>query len=240
MGDTDANEFEGRSSGFIPIGGSTEVGQILVGGEIGSGSSGTGFGGAELSSDSFTSARSSDFDVSDNETPKKRRGRPPGSKSKPAGKLPADKLAGARRKFTDLLAGAVGFGFSFYGHQRAKKYLKYSPLLAQQVYNSYQITKEDAIGVGEPLADTFILWFPSYVEPVSKGIDPALSVGRAIALLQKTSNQEAEVVKAWQIAVSHQPQHANGNTPPASETEKVEETINEWMKDNPTPQDLST
>lgn len=241
-------ETDGRTSGTISDDGFAGFGPLSFGSEVDFGQTGTGNTGGELSSSSGDNSRGSDSSGGDSPTEPKRRGRPPGSKStgtKSTGRKPLSEsaLAAARRKLAGSLAGGVGFGFSCYGVYRANKYKKHSPLLANHVYNCYQIPKEAAESVGEPLADAFIQWFPQYIEPVSKGIDPALALGRLISILQQTSDNERQLVMSWQEEWKRQnepSQHAptNGHYPPPPD-ETPNAGHEEWMYQNaPTPEDV--
>ncbi|SRR5216684_2295225 len=230
-------DVEGRIEGPVSDGGSREGSPISFGGAFGAGETGTGSGGGELFAAAFPDSGGGDSGDGTTEAPKKRRGRPPGGGKSATGKLSADKLAAARGKFADTLAGAVGFGISWYGIHRANKYKKISPALAQAVYGCYQIPEETARSVGEPLADTFIAWFPKYVEPVSKGIDPGLAVARLVIILQQTSENEQRVVQVFrtQMTPSQNPANGNGNEP----NQPTEDTVSEWMKQQaPQPEEI--
>jgi|SRR6266498_764386 len=240
-------ETEGSAAGAFSEPGSGAFGPISFRSAFGEGAEGAGDNGGELSSAPLGAAGRGDTGDGDTETPKRRRGRPPGSGAKStttaAGKrklLPAAELAAARVKLGDTLAGVVGFGFSWYGVQRANKYKKYSPLLANKVYGCYQIPPAAAHSVGEPLADTFMTWFPQYIDPVSKGIDPALAIGRLISILQQTSENERLEVTKFHNEIHSQESAAstNGKTPPPEDNLPHEET-NEWMGEPmPTPGDV--
>ena len=144
----------------------------------------------------------------------------------------------------------VGFGFSYYGVYRAGKYKKYSLELANQVYGCYQIPRPAADSIGEPLADTFMTWFPNYVEPVSKGIDPALAIGRLISVLQQTSENERLTVTNYQQRMNSQQNQpggthtANGNgagppAPPPEPDDIPRSEEGEWMTSQmPSPADV--
>src|SRR5216684_4883157 len=132
-------DIEGQSAGTVPDGGSEERGPVAFGSAFGARETRAGDGRSELFTSPFADSGGGDSGDSASEAPKKRRGRPPGSGKSAVGKLSADKLAAARGKFADTLAGAVGFGVSWYGIHRANKYKDVSPILAQAVYGCYQI-----------------------------------------------------------------------------------------------------
>jgi hypothetical protein len=231
---------EGQFEGTLSDAGLGEFRTVSFGSKIGEGETGAGNGGGELFTSPGTDSGRADSSGGDSATEPKRRGRPPGSKSAAAksGRKPLSEsaLAAARRKLASSLAGGVGFGFSCYGVYRGNKYKKYSPILANHVYGCYQIPKEAADSIGEPLADAFIQWFPQYIEPVSKGIDPALALGRLISVLQQTSDNERQLVVAWQERMQQPHQHAptNGAKPPEPET-TPEGAFEGWMQEQ-TPQ----
>jgi hypothetical protein len=162
------------------------------------------------------------------ETPKRKRGRPVGTKSTNTG------LGSERRKLADTFTGAVGFLTSWYGVRRANRYKEHSFILAQQVYQCYQITPEQGKLVGEPLADTFCLWFPQYVKTVSKGIDPGLAMARAFTLLQQLSDNEKFTVARFMQGAAIP---TNGQSNPASGV--AQDPAQEWMKQQtPQPEDI--
>lgn len=239
---------EGWTAGTISDGQYTERSEDEAREPFGAGKIGTADGGGKLFADPGFAARGSDFGDGDTETPKRKRGRPAGSKNA-AGKssttrLTGERLAGARRKLTDSLAGLVNFGFSWYGFVRANQYKKVSPFLAQRVYDCYQIPKEKCESVGEPLADTFIEWFPQYVETTAKAIDPGLAVVRVFGIMQQASEAEKNSVLQWkhyqetQGGFANQSQQNNGSQP-EPETDTVEETINQWQTEShPQPEEI--
>lgn len=218
---------------------------ITFGSTAGDGQEGTADRGDKLFATISGDPGRSDTGDSTTEAPKKRRGRPPGStNTKPKSgdgksKLSDAELRAARSKLAESLAGGIGFGFSYYGVYRANKYKKISPLLANRVYGCYQIPLEAATSIGEPLADTFITWFPKYVEPVSKSIDPALAIGRLISTLQQTSENERLVVMQFQQEVTaprDQPP-SNGHHPPEPQ-DIPEDSFTQWNSEAPTPADI--
>jgi hypothetical protein len=257
--ETDATErLNDGPEGSISEHGFGEFGPVAFGSAADSWAQGAGNTGGELPPTDGGSARgdNSSGSVPETESPKKRRGRPPGSKStatasaRGKSKLTDAELAAARRKLSESLGDGIGFGFSYYGAVRAGKYKKIHPYLAQRVYGCYQIPPEAAHSVGEPLADTFIAWFPQYVEGVSKSIDPALALGRLISILQQTAENERLLVQAWQQGNLRPPDSppgpsANGNghaptgTPFEGHQDVPESPVEEWLQNQaPTPEDV--
>lgn len=230
-------DTEGQSAGVVSDGGSEQSGEVETGSPFGEGETGAGIGGGELPPDPFASVGNSNAGYNIPKTPTgKRRGPKPGSKR---GTLSAERISAARGKLTDFLAGAVGFVFSAYGGYRAKSYLKKGapPLLANEIYLCYQCSEEETVKVGQPLADTFIEWFPpKVVEQAVKGIDPGLAIARAIVLMQKKGNNETLVIQKWQAmsqSVGQQDHHSNGAEPPQ------EGPMDEWMKQqSPQPEEI--
>jgi hypothetical protein len=232
--------------GAFSIPGFTDFGAVSFGSASGNGEGGTGDTGGELFTSPDIDPGRADPGDGSSET-KRGRGRPKGStnaatKSKPAGrtKLSDAELRAARDKLAESLAGGVGFGFSYYGTIRANKYKNISPLLANRVYSCYQIPAPAAMSIGEPLADTFMTWFPQYVKPVSDSIDPALAIGRLISVLQQTAANERMVVMQFQQEVNT-PQNqpgSNGVHPPTPE-DLPEDNFTEWHHEQaPTPQEV--
>ena len=237
---------DGRSAGLVSDNlGLADFGPISLGGSFGEESSSGGDTSGELSSSAGDSGGGSDSGDGGDEAPKKRRGRPPGSGNAKSTKstkseLSGAKLADVRRNFISTLAGGIGFGFSWYGISRGKKYQDHSPLLAQRVYSCYLLPKQECEGIAEPLADTFIAWFPQYVEPVAKGINPALAVARIISALQQTSDNEKRTVERFQQEIN--PRTApptNGNTPhDFAEDIPQENPVEEWMNQHDPSEEL--
>jgi len=228
-------DTEGQFEGTIPNGQPADSSPFTDGSTISEGAAGTGAGGSELPPNPFADSGGHYFGDSVSEAPKSKRKYT--KRGTGTGKLSADKLAAARRKFADLLAGSVGFGCSWYGGWKAKKYLPISPVLAQAVYNCYTPTEEEAYKVGEPLADTFILWFPKWVEPAAKGIDPAVGIVRAVMLLQKMDERERQICAAFRQQYGKQPP-TNGQEPTPPD---FNEQVNEWMKQqSPQPEEILT
>lgn len=247
MGEIDNAEFEGRAAGTVSDGQRDERGENEERQPFGPGKIGADGGGDKLFADPGFDSRGLDPGDSDTETPKRKRGRPKGSTNaaKPGGaKLTGERLAGARRKLTDSFSGVVNFAFSWYGFVRANQYKKVSPFLAQRVYDCYQIPKDKCESVGEPLADTFIEWFPQYVETTSKAIDPGLAVVRIFGIMQQASEAEKQSVLQWkhyqetQAGFADQGQQQNGSrTEPR--TDNVEETTKEWeTESHPQPEEI--
>jgi hypothetical protein len=240
----DAN-LEGESAGTVSFGQHSPFGQKSTANPFGPRAEGSGHRGPELFADPGIDSRGSDFGGSDTETPKRKRGRPKGSTNAKSGggiaKLTGDKLAAARRKLTESLAGVVGFTVSYYGVTRANKYKRISPSLAQEVYNGYQITKEAAESVGEPLADTYITWFPQYVETTTKAIDPGLAIARLFTIFQQGNENEKRAAQRFQQAYQASnkgPEKPNNGQHPEPETDNIEETVNEWQQNQPQPEDV--
>jgi hypothetical protein len=246
---TDANT-EGFSAGTVSFDGPTSFGQEQTGNPFSQGTSPGAIRGGEL----FTGigADTGSDDAGDSGAAPRKRGRPKGSTNAPksnAPKLSAERLASARGKLRDTLAGVVGFGVSYYGTVRANKYKKVSPFLARKVYDCYQIPKEAAVSVGEPLADTFITWFPEYVETTTKAIDPGLAVARLFIILQQTNeNEKLTVQRFYQQYTQPQTatqngtgQHPNGGATYGvgePDTQHVEEMMNQWSQGAPTPDEI--
>jgi hypothetical protein len=235
-----------------------EFGPVAFGSTSNPWAEGTGNDGGELPPTDGGSARGNDTSggVLETEPPKKRRGRPPGSKStatasaRGKSRLSDAELAAARTKLAESLGNGIGFGFSYYGTVRAKRYKTISPVLANRVYGCYQIPPQAAYSVGEPLADSFIAWCPQYVEGVSKSIDPALAIGRLISILQQTAENERLVVLQWQQTPQDAQQGAsgvspngNGQRPPGTPFEGhqnvPESDVEEWMRgQGPSPEEV--
>jgi len=233
--------FDEPIEGIISGDGPGESGAVTFGSAFGEGAFGAGNSGSELSAPSGSNNGSADSSSSSDEAPKKRRGRPPGStaKSKPkSAALSESRIAAVRGKLTDGFSRLVGFGFSAYGVYRGNKYRKYDQVLSQRVYACYQLPMPAAQSVGEPLADTFIEWFPQWIEPAAKGIDPALAIGRLISVLQQTSDNEKAVVTDHYERIKAQNAPTNGNHPPSEET-TPENPVEEWMnQEQPTAEEV--
>lgn len=248
MGEIDNAAFEGSTTGTISDGQYPGSSENETGQPFGAGKIGTDGGGGKLFADPGVDSRGVDFGDSDTETPKRRRGRPKGSTNAAtksgAAKLTGERLAGARRKLTDSFSGLVNFSFSWYGFVRANQYKKVSPFLAQRVYDCYQIPKEKCESVGEPLADTFIEWFPQYVETTSKAIDPGLAVVRIFGIMQQASEAEKQSVLQFkhyqetQSGFADQGQQHN-TAKPEPEIDNAEETTKQWeTESHPQPEEI--
>jgi hypothetical protein len=236
MGEIDA-DVERRAAGTISFPGHTEFGEKSSRNPFGDGETGTAGGDGELFTSSGIDPGSGDSGSGAAKTGK-RRGRPPGSGTKSPTKLSSERLATARRKLSDTLSGVVGFSLSWYGIYRAKKYQQHSAILAQAVYGCYQIKPEAAQSVGEPLADTFIQWFPQYVETAGKAIDPGLAIARMVVILQQTSENERLVVRNFQQQFAKRETQSNSN---GSSEHKMEDPVNEWMNQQaPKPEEILT
>lgn len=223
--------IEGPFEGTISRDGPESSGAFQVGGAFSEGQFGTADFGAELPPTIGGDSRGTDSGDGSPAPTGKRRGRPPGSGTKSprkSGAIPESRLAAIRAKLSDGAARLVGFGFSAYGVVRGNKYKKFSPELAQRVYACYQLPMPAAQSVGEPIADTFIEWFPQWIEPAAKGIDPALAIGRLISVLQQTSDNEKAVVTQFYERLKQPEPSTNGHTPPAAET-PPESPVEEWM-----------
>jgi len=229
---------EGHLTGTLSVAGPEESGPLKIGSGLGEGEDGDGGRIGEL----FTSLGSDvrDSDVSDGIPEAKRRGRPKGSKN--AGTKPAtrERLAAATAKLADAATGVVGFTFSVTGVIRAKKYKRIHPVLAQRVYNCYQIPEGSARGVGEPLAQSFAEWFPQYVDVVSKGIDPTLCVARLLTLVDQVTENEKIVVEQFIQEQQGQPiPPTNGRhtvtppEPPPGEAVPGTQEFEQWMNQQP-------
>lgn len=234
----DANT-ERESPGTVSFGGPTPFSQEQSSDPFGKRETGTGIGRGKLFADPGPGVRGIDFGDGDTETTKRKRGRPKGSKSSTTSKLSADKLESARRKFTGLFGGLVGFAVDRYGMIRANLYKKFSMELAAQVYSCYQLPEEKTNDIGEPLADTFINYFPQYVETASKGVDPGVAIVRLFRVLQESNEREKTICSIYQqrFAPPQQPP-MNGHTMPGSETENVEGVTEEWKGQAPTPEEI--
>lgn len=234
----DANT-EGESPRTIPVGEHSSIGQESSSDPFGKGETRTGFGGSKLFTDPGPGIRGIDFGNGDTETPKRKRGRPKGSTGKSTAKLSPDKLESARRKFTGLFGGLVGFAVDRYGMVRAHLYKKFSMELAGQVYSCYQLPEEKTNEIGQPLADTFINYFPQYVETASKGVDPGLAIVRLFRVLQEANEKEKVICSIYQQRFTPPQQPPmNGHTMPGSETENVEGVTEEWKAQTPTPEEI--
>jgi hypothetical protein len=229
---------EGRVEGTISEREHQSFGTEQTRNPFGDGETGTGSRSDGLFTGSGSPFGSSDSGDSSAKTGRKR-GRPPGSKSKSIkSALSAERLAAARRKLANTFSGVVGFSVSWYGVYRGNKYKKFSPFLAQKVYGCYQIDKETAFTVGEPLADAFIEWFPDHVETAGKAIDPGLAIANLFIILQQTSENERLTVEDFQQKTMRpETTSTNGNGIPRNDV--PEEPINEWMnQQSPTPEEI--
>jgi hypothetical protein len=238
---TNAN-LEGESAGAFSFAGSTEFGSEQTRDPFSEGAGTRAGRGSELFADIGTDPGSPN--AGDSGATTRKRGRPKGSTNAKSGttKLSAERLAGARAKLRDTISGVVGFGVSYYGTLRANKYKKVSPFLAQKVYYCYQIPKEAAVSVGEPLADTFITWFPDYVETTTKAIDPGLALARLFIILQQTHQNEMNEVRKYMLdpssPVPNKPT-TNGTSPHTEpDTTNLEEITNQWSQESPTPEEI--
>ena len=236
--EVDAN-IEGESPGTVSFGGHSPFGEEQSANPFGKGTAGTGNRGGKLFADSGPGVRGVDLSNGDTETTKRKRGRPKGSAGKSTSKLPADKLESARRKFSGLFGGMVGFCTNRYGMFRANLYKKHSIELAAQVYSCYQFPEEKTIEIGEPLADTFINYFPQYVETASKGVDPGIALVRLFNLMQEANEREKVVCEIYkQRYTPPQEPPVNGHTAAETDTQNIEGATEQWKTQSLTPEEI--
>jgi len=232
------SDVEGRSPGAVSFGRHSPFGEERTADPFSEGASGARDRGGELFTDPGPDSRRIDPGDGSPQTTGRKRGRPKGSTNAKSKLLTGDRLAAARRKLADTLSGVVGFGISVYGTARAKLYKPYSLELAERVYRCYQINPKDAHSIGEPLADTFVTWFPQYVETTTKAVDPGLALARLYLVLQQCNENEKSVAQQYQQRFTGPKEAPTNGMSSEDATKTVEETINQWNQGAPSPEEI--